>query len=453
MSITHKTLTLLAAALGLLAMRGIATADIISDLENYYSFDNPADAGHDDSGSSRDGTVSGATWVHDPVLGGAMEFDASDVVTASVPQLPGGGFTVSFWALRNSTHSAGNDGLFVAHDGNINNKSVAGWVAGNDSLWGRVRDPGDQNLPTNAYARMPGDGLWTHVVYRGDGTYYEVLLDGAPTGNRVAYNAATLGTTNSLMIGRQGSESWRGRIDDFRVYSRALTDTDVSELIQLVNPARTLKVDFGSSINNGGGPNAAIPGFIAFEDAEGSGNPDKTRTFATAMGIGGTVDVTVGGYTHFRDYAAVTGTFADESPLLSDMVLRNADGTMTLTLEDLVTCNYEITMFHHSTHFGGGSFDINVTDALGFRSVATDVPVSAGTNPASISSFSFVFSAAGSPVTIELLGGSGGQHLALNGFELTMVPEPSSFILLAFGLLGLALGGWRRKRTCAEAPA
>ena len=373
--------------------------------------------------------MSGATWVSDPVLGGALEFDASDVVTAAVPQLPGSGFTVAFWALRNSTHSAGNDGLFVAPDGNTGNKNVAGWVAGNDRIWGRVRSTGDGNLPQNELARMPGDDRWVYVVYRGDGSRYELLLDGANTTNGVSYNPASFQTTNSLMIGRQGSESWRGRIDDFRVYSRALSALDISQLIQQVNPQPTLRVDFGNATNNGGGDETgAIPGFIAFEDAEATANPARVRTYATALGNGGTADVTVRGYTHFRDYAPLTGGAAvDQNPLAADMVLRNADGVMHLVLDDLQTGTYEITTYHHSTQFGGGTLDIRLSDGAGLsQTIATGVPVSAGTTPGSISSQTFQFVALGSSVDIAFSGGADREHLSLNGFEVNLVtPGPA----------------------------
>jgi len=210
-------------------------------------------------------------------------------------------------------------------------------------------------------------------------------------------------------------------------------------------PVGPLKVDFGST--SGVGP--LQPGFLPFDDAEvsGGGGPPKVRTYATAMGAGGTVDVTIDGYTHFRDYAGLTGAFAGESPLLSDMVLRNANGEMTLTFEDLLPGVYDIEMFHHSSQYGGGSFDIKLTDSLRTdRLMLTDVPVSDGTNPSSISTTMLRFVTDGSPVRIDFLGGSGGEHLSLNGFVLTIVPEPSTLLVWSL-FAGLGIGcAWRRKR-------
>ncbi len=81
-------------------------------------------------------------------------------------------------------------------------------------------------------------------------------------------------------------------------------------------------VDFGNSIGSGGGPGGRQVGYFDFEAAEGGGNPDVTNTYDSGLGATGTVDVTIGGYTHFRDYATVSsGPFVGLTNLLSDSVL------------------------------------------------------------------------------------------------------------------------------------
>jgi hypothetical protein len=180
-----------------------------------------------------------------------------------------------------------------------------------------------------------------------------------------------------------------------------------------------LSVDFGST--SGAGP--LQPGYVAFDDTEGGGNPPKVRSYASPLGVGGSVGVKVRGFTHFRDYAAITGgPFVGQSDLLSDNVLRNADGTMRLTLDNLNPGTYQITTYHHSTQFGNGTLDIRLFDAAGLnQTVANAVPVTHGTSPASISTQTFQFVAGGSSVGIDFLGGSGPQHNALDGFDLDLV--------------------------------
>ncbi|MCH8923782.1 MAG: LamG domain-containing protein [Planctomycetes bacterium] len=213
---------------------GLAQADIISGLENHYSFDDQGNPENDDSGNGRHATISGAVWVDDPERGGVLEFVASqaDVVTAPVPTLSGNGVTIALWAKRVGGHAGGNEGLFVARGGAVNSKTIGAWVAGNDRIWGRIRSGGNRSLPQNGNAVMPGDGIWTHLTYRGEGAQYQLCQDGVFTGNSISYsNPPTLDdVTNIITIGRQGTESWTGQLDDVRVYSRALSDQDIADL-------------------------------------------------------------------------------------------------------------------------------------------------------------------------------------------------------------------------------
>jgi len=344
-----------------LASSGMARADIISNLENHYSFDNSSNPTNDDSGNLRHGTNYGASWVNDPMLGGVMDFGTSDYILADIPNLnTAGKFTIALWA--NIPVIAGNRGLFQAQYGGTTpggTKVIGGWV-NPATISGRIIDTaGLKDLSAGGPPKLD-TGTWTHIVYRGDGTSgtYERIVNGASSGPTVSFNG-TLAAHDRILIGIQGSESAIGMIDDFRVYSRALTDTEISELIV---PQDQLNVDFGNVDGTGGGPNGALLGFVAFEAVEGGGNPDQTRTYATSLGSGGTVDVKVGGYTHFRDYVAVSsGPFAAYSPLLSDNVLRDSSGTMTLTLDGLKDGLYDVTTYHHTTPYSSGKI-YNVTE-------------------------------------------------------------------------------------------
>jgi hypothetical protein len=48
-----------------------------ADLVGYWSFNNPLDPGHDDSGHSNHATLTGTTWIPGGKVGGALEFDGS----------------------------------------------------------------------------------------------------------------------------------------------------------------------------------------------------------------------------------------------------------------------------------------------------------------------------------------------------------------------------------------
>ncbi len=404
-------------------------ADIVSNLEQHYSFDDPNDLGFDSTASARHATLvdSGSiVWMDDTTLGGVIQIGGGAALDAGTIQPVDGAFTISLWALRTSNHSSGNDGLFTMHDGDTGNKNIGGWVNSSDQVWGRVRDTtSDKGLPQNDRVRMPGDGLWTHLVFIGDGTTFRVIQDGARVGNAATYEGLNLRDITTLRMGRQGSESWRGYLDDFRVYSRTLTDVDISELIFSVQDEPAVKVDFGSSGNSGGGPVGTVPGFVAFKATESGSNPPLTRSFYAPFAVGHVADVTLNGYTQLRDSAPiVSGDYTESSLLLSDAILRDSPGTMAMTLDNLRFGIYELTTYHHATEYAGASFDIRLQDSVGIdRTVASALQVTSGTSPTEITTSTFRFVTTGDSIDVRFAtaDADASTHFSLNAFDLQLV--------------------------------
>jgi len=181
-----------------------------------------------------------------------------------------------------------------------------------------------------------------------------------------------------------------------------------------------LNIDFGQT---GAAPLQA--GFGEF--LNGDGGALVTQNYATPLGsaaAGDTVNVSVQGNTHSRNYAAITGgDFLPLSNLLSDNVLSNSGGnTINVTLADLEDGFYEITTYHHNTQSDGNqTFDLNLTDANGADQLLFGaVDCSGGTTPASITTKTFGFEVSGGNDVIMKFGpgGAASNHIALNGFEL-----------------------------------
>ncbi len=227
-----------------------------------------------------------------------------------------------------------------------------------------------------------------------------------------------------------------------------------------------LKVDFGvadigdvTSIT----PNDVQSGFSGFSvnpqfagvpsqyDLVNIGVGSETRTFA------GSVDVTISGTGNgatFFDFATdVTHALGD---LLEDGVgVIEAD--LILTLKGLPAGAYQTTTYHHNAGVAnaGLPFSILVNNSSGETTAATNVPVTLGFTPASVSSATFQFTATGlNNVVIRFHGGGDFQNPInpfLNGFTLVPVPEPSSWLLLVLGMSAL---GWvrvvRRVRGAAQ---
>ena len=215
----------------------------IADLENQYTFDDSADVTADASGNGRDGFINDmeVKWVNDDTRGGALEFGGSTngFVVAVIPELEQ--FTIMTWANRDPGLCCGsggaNDGLFQVQLGagdleslpppSTSTKVVGGWVQKSDAaLWGRVINAtGNNNLDRSF---MMQDEVWTHLAYRSDGATFDVVVNGAAgVGPSLEYEGDSILEHDTIYIGRQGTETWGGRLDDFRVYSRALSDEEI----------------------------------------------------------------------------------------------------------------------------------------------------------------------------------------------------------------------------------
>jgi hypothetical protein len=223
----------------------VSRAQGLPNLENHYTFDDQNNLAIDSSGNNRHGQIdeTGLSWVLDAERGGVIELEGSTngFIWAEIPELPADNFTIAFWAYRDPLLCCGaggaNDGMFhVQLDGETpggpNTKVIGAWVnKASAAVWGRViqEDQAILNLDQSAY--IMEDEVWTHFAYRGDGTEYEVVINGVSgEGPSLSYDG-TLAQHNTIFIGRQGTETWGGRLDDFQVYSRALSDDEIKQVM------------------------------------------------------------------------------------------------------------------------------------------------------------------------------------------------------------------------------
>ena len=94
-------------------------------------------------------------------------------------------------------------------------------------------------------------------------------------------------------------------------------------------------------------------------------------------------------------------------------------------------------------------------DLLGTRTVASGIDTSGTTSPIAITTALYAFtvgSGGTASITFNTTAAVPGQHMSINGFQLTgpaPVPLPAGAWLLLSALGGLGLTGWRRKRMAA----
>ena len=159
-----------------------------------------------------------------------MDFglDSGSNAFVSVPDDPSldisGDFSVAFW--YNATSAAGGnrniieqyslgDGFFIYATSGGNLQFLVDGASG---------------IVNNQFAGgFISDGNWHHVVATRSGNDFQMYVDGvANTASTSAIGTVT--STQPLLIGGTSSSDYEGKLDEVRVYTRALSGSDVSEL-------------------------------------------------------------------------------------------------------------------------------------------------------------------------------------------------------------------------------
>ena len=425
----------------------------------YWRFDDPVGATQaaDSSGHNRPLNLDGFSASHYQIPGAtadgntALHFDwatATWPVTADFAFAAGESFSFEYWIKVASGHgsSAGAGILTKGYDSSQSKPWYLSRLEGSgDNRRAEVylRTGADDNA--NPLGASLVDNQWHHVagVYDASEAQARLYVDGRSVASVNNVVAAAYGTNDRpFVVGRHGNQWLDASLDEVAMYSTALTLDQVISHYQ--TGTGTLMVDFGQAIAS-----PRQDQFLQFMANEGGGNPPHTMTFASAFGAEGSVDVTVSGYTHFRNWSAISSAspFHEWSNLLRDSVLRFSEGTMTLTLSGLADGKYGITTFHHGTQYGNGQFaPILLTDGLVTEQAVTSAFTgSGGTNPDWIATQSFTFNVVnGSDVLIQFQGsGTGSNHMQLNGFIL--VPEPGTAMVALIVLMPLVCRRYRKK--------
>ena len=222
-----KMISIVAVAGLVSALGATASADIISNLIAHYEFENAGNPGKDTTGNY-DGT---GPSVDTTEAGGdprrASVGDVTNTAGLAVPDVPtGSNYTVAMW-YKNPNNSgwgsfatAGNDGqdVILLYTGTW---SLGTFPAGN------FRDSG--------YDISSTPDAWVHlglVVTAGSAQFY---IDGSPVGSTVS--AVTEEITNFGDFITTGGGNAAEFLDDIRVYSRALTAGDLTEVYLVPEPA------------------------------------------------------------------------------------------------------------------------------------------------------------------------------------------------------------------------
>ncbi|KYK27216.1 hypothetical protein AYK26_04095 [Euryarchaeota archaeon SM23-78] len=195
----------------------------INPIALYHFDEGSGTMASDSSGNGNDGTINGATWTSNSILGNALEFDgANDYVDCGNNDLLNVDYvTVSMWFKANSFQD--NAGLIAKGDNN--NRQYWIWTYQN-SLSTEIDEGGFTNYLYSLQA-----GTWYHLAITYDGSNIITYINGTEVNNIAQNTGVILTDDDPLLIGNiPGFQYFNGIIDEVRIYNRALTPEEILEL-------------------------------------------------------------------------------------------------------------------------------------------------------------------------------------------------------------------------------
>ena len=247
------------------------------DLLLYYDFESgEGNVAIDQSGHSNHGAITGATWVS------GWEGSALDMAGVGYVEVPAQSWstienqmTIAFWAYGDPLLMPQNHTVFAAYSDSANNEAR---IASAHIPWGNGNVYFDTGgTPTSggydriSKAASPDEyaGQWRHWAFlknaeTGD---QQIYLDGELWHSATELIRPLAGVTAFTIGARNdGGEIYPGKIDDFRLYNKALTGVEILKLGQPQLADVTAPGDTIQGVPNDGDWPGNEPPFDAIDD-------------------------------------------------------------------------------------------------------------------------------------------------------------------------------------------
>ncbi len=231
---------------------GLGWAAVADPDVGWWKFDDGAgQTAADSSGNGHDGEIQGAAWVEGGWngLGWCLDFDGNDDrIELGVIDVQGAGITLAAWVQPDS---------FNINDGRVISKASE-WGE-NDHWWMlstinqsflrfRLKTAGQNTTTLIASQGELQLGEWQHAAATWDGATMRIyrnaveVASGPKSGDAVATNSSVKAAIASQPKGAYATDPlhankfFDGRIDEVRIYSSALSQAQLQELIQGLHP-------------------------------------------------------------------------------------------------------------------------------------------------------------------------------------------------------------------------
>ena len=211
-----------------------AVPAITNGLVAWYKFDETSGTtASDSSGNGKTGTlVNGPTWGTGKISG-AVVLDGSDdyvsLPTGLVSSITD--FTVCAWVRLDANN--GWNRIFDFGTGTSNYMFLSPSAGGGPLRYAITTTGNGSEQVMDGPAALPTGG-WQHVAVTLSGTTGKLYLNSAlvQTNTSMTLNPSSMGSTNQNYVGKSqwGDPLFDGKIDDFRIYNRALSASEIAQI-------------------------------------------------------------------------------------------------------------------------------------------------------------------------------------------------------------------------------
>jgi hypothetical protein len=253
----------------------------------------------DSSGNGHTGTISGASWTTQGKTGNALSFDGvNDWVTVNSSTLLNltTAMTVEAWVFPTTNSGARN--VLIKEGINRDTYNLYARSGGNKSeIFAFI---GGQNR--SAESTAVAANVWTHIAGTYDGSSLRLYINGVEVAANNLASGSILTSNNPLRIGGNSiwGEFFQGRIDDVRIYNRALSSAEIQ--IDMNTPVGGLPPDTTPPVRSNGQPSGTLPAGTTQTTLSLTTDENANCRYSTSAGVSYAsmvnVFTTTGGTTH-----------------------------------------------------------------------------------------------------------------------------------------------------------
>ena len=215
-------------------LSGLAYADITSNLQGYWKFNESSGTTADASGNGNTGTLGGTAAYGAGKYGNGIVFTGSSTNAVSYGtgaslDITGTAITLAAWVAVSGLSSLSNYHAIFSRDSGA--YAYRWFVTDNrDKMLFQAANGGISVETTSFTALTLGTFYHLAVVYNGTNVLFYVNASLVYTGNATA--SLTSQPTYAAQSGKTGASNYgmNGKLDSLHVYNRALSASDITEL-------------------------------------------------------------------------------------------------------------------------------------------------------------------------------------------------------------------------------